>query len=422
MNKTIFPSRVSGIIRAPASKSVAQRAIAIAGIARGVSDILYPGTSQDVQAAASVCSQLGAVIEETERGLRIRGGLRRPTSVVNCRESGLGVRMFSAIAATLDEEVVLTGEGSLLNRPMHMVEQSLHALGVDCSSNNGRLPLRVKGPFRHNRVEIDASESSQVLSGIMIAAPLWGQDLHLHVNKLSSSPYIHTTLQVMKAFGVQVSQAGEKDYFIPGGQRYQATKFTVEGDWSGMAFMLVAAAIAGTIRIDNLNQHSTQADRSIVDILKMAGAIVEQDEAGITVKQNDLKGFEWDATHCPDLFPPLVVLGSNCKGISRIRGVSRLYNKESDRAQVLMKMFGQLGISVSCENDIMTIIGGRPNGAIVHARGDHRMAMAAATAALGATGPVSIRGAEAVSKSYPGFFTDLHTIASDNSGESQKEI
>lgn len=415
MNKTIYPSALSGTLRAPASKSVAQRAIAIAGIAPGVSDILYPGSSQDVQAAVSVCSQLGAVVEETERGLRIRGGLRPPEAMVNCRESGLSVRMFSAIAATGKKEVILTGEGSLLSRPMHMVEQSLHTLGVDCSTNNGQLPIRVKGPFKHTSAIIDASESSQVLSGILIAAPLTGQELQLHVSKLNSKPYVYTTLEVMKAFGVQANETDDNVFFVPGGQSYQAGIFTVEGDWSGMAFMLVAAAIAGHIRIENLRPDSTQADSVIAEILQLAGASVRKYDTGIFAERRELNGFEWDATHAPDLFPPLAVLAAYCKGISHIRGVSRLHNKESDRAKALIKVLEQLGISIFCMGDIMTIEGGQPKAATVDAHGDHRIAMAAAIAALGAAGPVSITGAEAVSKSYPGFFQDLDKLTTQAS-------
>ena len=171
MRKSIRPSTVSGSVIAPPSKSVAQRAIAIASMAMGQSEIILPGSSDDVVAATNVCRALGVKIEKKFDRLLVSGGLMLPQVPLNCGESGLSVRMFSAIAATLDGEVTLTGQGSLLNRPMGIVEQSLGPLCEFCKTNNGKLPIVVKGPLQGGEVKIDGSVSSQVLTGILIASP-----------------------------------------------------------------------------------------------------------------------------------------------------------------------------------------------------------------------------------------------------------
>lgn len=407
---TIYPSTVQGVLKAPPSKSVAQRALAAATLAQGLSVIRDAGESQDVVACLSACRELGAKVKGTTNELRIAGGMRPPKGKICCGESGLALRMLSCLAATLDRPVILTGKGSLLDRPMDVVTASLHALGVECRSTRGKPPLWVHGPFRRFSATIDASLSSQVLTGLLMAAPLTGKSMRFTVSRLHSRPYIDTTIQLMEAFGVGVHHQSYQEFFIdsPGG--YQATDFRVEGDWSAAAFLLVAGAVAGRVRVRNLHPQSTQADRVITDVLRMAGAGMIRHADGWESFNRPLHGFRWDATHCPDLFPPLVVLAAYCAGQSRIHGVTRLHAKESDRASALARVFGRMGVAVRCEGDLMVVEGRRPQPAVVDAHGDHRMAMAAAVAALGGRGPVGITGAEAAAKSYPAFFTDLADI------------
>lgn len=412
MQYVAHPSSVKGHLQAPASKSAAQRAIAIASLANGTSTIDHPGSCDDVLAAIRVCRELGASIEETGTGLMITGGIKPPAQKLHCGESGLGIRMFSGIAATLDKEIVLTGEGSLMNRPMTMVEESLQAMGVTCKTTDGRLPLAIKGPLPGGKSVIDGSQSSQVLTGILIASAFAASDVILQVNDLKSREYVDITTRIMKLFGVSVTNNNYEEFIIPSGQPYTATKYLVEGDWSGAAFMLVAGAIAGQVSIENLDMSSAQPDRKIMEALHDAGAIckIEKNMVGVGKDQTGLHAFSFDATHCPDLFPPLAALAANCKGKSRIRGVGRLKSKESDRAATLMDTFGKLGIAISLEGDVMIINGGQVKGATIHSHGDHRIAMAGAIAALTAAGTVAIDHAEAVNKSYPDFYKNLETI------------
>ncbi len=414
MKRSIKPSKVSGTVVAPPSKSVAQRAIALASMALGQSKILSVGNSDDVLAAISVCKALGATIEQQPDGLLINGGLKVPTAPLNLGESGLSVRMFSAIAATLDQEITLTGHGSLLNRPMDIVENSLNPLCDYCKTNNGKLPITVKGPLKGGEASIDGSVSSQVLTGILMASPFAKADTLIKVDNLQSSPYVDITIWLMKYFGVDVENRNYAEFFVKSGQQYQPKTYTVEGDWSGAAFLLVAGAIAGNVIVKNIQISSSQADRAIVDALFYAGAKVSIYENHLEVNSHNLNGFHFDATHCPDLFPPLVALAAHCEGESRILGVSRLRVKESDRAATLMEEFGKMGVDISIEGELMIIKGSKPNAASVLSHGDHRIAMATATAALSGTGEVEIEGAECVAKSYPCFFDDLNKLISNS--------
>ena len=410
MKRYIKPSKVNGTIVASPSKSVAQRAIAIASMAIGQSEIISAGNSDDVLAAISVCKELGAKIEVKSDSLIITGGLSIPKAQLNLGESGLSVRMFSAIAATLDGEVILTGHGSLLNRPMNIVESSLSPLCDYCITNNGKLPIVVKGPFKGGEVSVDGSISSQVLTGILIASPYAQKDVIINVDNLQSRPYIDITIRMMKYFGVDVENQNYQVFKIKSGQRYQPKTYTVEGDWSGAAFLLVAGAIAGKVKVDNLQLNSSQADKAIINALIYAGAKVSMNDNHIEVTKHHLNGFHFDATHCPDLFPPLVALAAHCDGESRILGVSRLRVKESDRATTLMEVFGKMGIDIKIEGELMIIKGGKPHSAKVSSHGDHRIAMATAVAALVGDGEVEIDGAESVAKSYPDFFEDLSKL------------
>lgn len=410
MKRSIKPSKVDGMVVAPPSKSVAQRAIAIASMAIGQSEILLPGKSDDVLAAINVCKALGANIDNRNDGLTISGGISLPKIPLNCGESGLGVRMFSAIAASLDGEITLTGHGSLLSRPMNIIENSLGPLCELCKTNFGNLPIKVKGPLKGGVIDIDGSISSQVLTGILIASPYAKNNTTIKVDYLQSRPYIDVTIDVMKSFGVDVENKDYSEFTIKTGQKYQPRKYTVEGDWSGAAFLLVAGAIAGKVKVENLNLKSFQADKAIINALIYAGARVSMHYAHIEVTNDKLHGFDFDATNCPDLFPPLVALASQCQGESRFLGVSRLRVKESDRAATLMDEFRKLGIEITVEGELMIVKGGKVHSALVTSHGDHRIAMATAVAALNADGVVEIDGAESVKKSYPAFFEDLESL------------
>lgn len=411
MRSIVKPSSVNGTVVAPASKSVAQRAIAIASVSKGKSVITNIGDCDDVLAAINVCRQLGATIHREGRTLTVEGGIRPPAEPLLCGESGLGIRMFTGIASSLKEPVVLTGSGSLTKRPMSVIEQAYTQLGVSAKTTNGLLPISVNGPIVGGEANIDGSLGSQVLSGMLIASVFAQNETTIHVDNLQSKHYIDITIDVMKQFGVDVNNDDYQRFIIPAGQTYKPATVNVEGDWSGAAFMLAAGAIAGKVAVENVSPRSKQPDMAIINALMWIGANVSIRENSVEVSHNELQAFHFDATHCPDLFPPLVALAAHCEGESRILGVSRLKAKESDRAKTLQDEFAKMGIDIKIHGELMLITGGKVKAATVNSHSDHRIAMACAIAALKAEGEVIIEGAECVAKSYPEFFANLASLS-----------
>jgi 3-phosphoshikimate 1-carboxyvinyltransferase len=414
MKAEIRPSELKGTIVAPASKSAMQRACAAALVRKGTTVLHNPGVSADDLAAIGIIQQLGATVENGIGTLTIQSpGIGSKGGKIDCGESGLSIRMFTSLAAIADKPITVTGKGSLMKRPLHFFEAVLPQLGVTCTSNNGYLPLLIRGPLKPKDIIIDGSLSSQYLTGLLFAyAAAEASDVTISVDRLASKPYIDLTLDVIEAFGLKVPVFKDYETFYfdtapPPPQSEQAFEYIIEADWSGAAFLLVAGAINGSLVVKGLDIFSSQADKAILQALMQAGAVLSIEEKQITIERSRLKAFHFNATHCPDLFPPLVALAAYCDGTTVIEGVHRLTHKESNRAQTLMQEFTSLGIEVKLQDDLMIVAGGVINGAEVHAHGDHRIAMATAVAALRSKGPVTINEAEAVNKSYPKFWDHL---------------
>lgn len=406
----ITPSLVAGTLTAPSSKSYAQRAVAVALLANGRSTLTNMGLCGDTSAALDVAQRLGAQISHRDTTYTIEGGFAPTQSTIDIGESGLATRLFTPIAALSDQAITVTGHGSILSRPIDMMRAPLEALGAKVHTN-GFLPLTVQGALKGGEATVDGAVSSQFLTGLLIALPLAGGDTVLTVAELKSIPYINMTLDVMRAFGVDVVNEDYKRFIIQANRGYTATQYNIEGDWSGASCLLVAGATAGEITVENLNPCSLQADRAILDALRQAGAKIEIKDNDITVIKSELKAFDFDATDCPDLFPALVALAASCRGVSSIKGTTRLTHKESDRAKILALEFGKLGIAVDISTpDIMLVTGGTITGGKVDSHNDHRIAMATAVAAFSATDAVTIERAEAVAKSYPTFWKELATL------------
>ncbi|GEO10846.1 3-phosphoshikimate 1-carboxyvinyltransferase [Segetibacter aerophilus] len=412
----IKPSVLTGSVIAPASKSSMQRACAAALLSEGASEIINPGKSNDDLAALDVIQKLGARVVENEDGsITIHSlGVDPIEEEINCGESGLGIRMFTPIAALSNGHITINGTGSLSTRPMHFFDEIFPKLNIKIHSREGKLPLQIQGPLVPSDIEVDGSLSSQFLTGLLMAyGASVTKPVSIKVNNLKSKPYIDLTLKVMESFGRKVTHTNYEVFHLePQGKNYEPQVYTVEGDWSGAAFLLVAGAISGKITVKGLDLLSTQADREVMRALKDC-------ECDLTVGPNainigpptDLKAFDFDATDCPDLFPPLVALAAYCGGTSTIKGVSRLAHKESNRGLTLQEEFGKMGTKITLQDDLMLIEGGSELfGTTVHSRHDHRIAMACAVAALQADDEVTIEDAEAINKSYPDFYRHLQKL------------
>lgn len=410
-----------------------QRACAAALITPGTTIIDNFGSSNDEKAALNIISKLGATITKTSNKLAItshdfifRSQFPEKNVIVNVGESGLSMRMFAPIAGLFNYDITFTGEGSILKRPMNFFDEILPEIGVEINSNGGKLPVTLHGPLHPKNITVDGSLSSQFLTGLLFAfAKACTRPVSIKVRDLSSRPYIDLTMAVLKHFGFKIENKNYEVFNIFPREPLPAhsIKYTVEGDWSNAAFLLVSGAIAGKVTVSGADLNSCQGDKNIMEALYDAGAEVKIDKKEIVVKKNKLVAFEFDATHCPDLFPPLVALASYCKGTTIIKGVNRLLHKESNRAIALRDEFKKMNVAIELNGDLMEIKGSKEvKGAIVSSHNDHRIAMATAIAALAATGNTIIHEAEAVKKSYPDFYNDLKSIKTGSSDNKKKNI
>jgi 3-phosphoshikimate 1-carboxyvinyltransferase len=313
--------------------------------------------------------------------------------------------------------MLINGEGSLLTRPMDFFDEVLPQLDVDVKSNNGKLPIKIKGPLQPKNIEIDGSLSSQFLTGLLLSyAAVDAKNVTIKVNNLKSKPYVDLTLSVMESFLLKVPENNNYESFYfdetPDTESSDFVDYTVEGDWSGSAFLLVLGAIAGNVKVAGLDIASAQADKKIMEALENCGADILISDKQINIKSSTtLSSFEFDATDCPDLFPPLAALAANCKGTTKITGVHRLTHKESNRALTIQEELGKMNIKVELNDNVMLIEASQNiKAATVHSHHDHRIAMMCALLAVNANGETTIEVAEAINKSYPDFYKHLQSL------------
>jgi 3-phosphoshikimate 1-carboxyvinyltransferase len=406
-------SKIKGSFRIPASKSHGQRVLACSFINLNQTVIHNLGVSDDEQGLLNLISDAGATVISKDGTLTIRGIelMDRSELHLNCRESGLASRMITPILANANFTIELNGHGSLLKRPMNQFDNILNDLGVNFQSKDGKLPFQIHGPLKPQNIKIDGSLSSQFVTGLIlgfVASPFLKNEIIEVVNP-TSIPYIELTLDVLRSFGVELKFEKNKIQFA-GPYQLKQTEIEIEGDWSSASFFLVAAAILGDITIHGLNIESKQADRKILEALKDFGAEISI-ENGVQIIKNQSKAFDFDATHCPDLFPPLAVLASFGAGESKIKGVSRLLHKESNRAHTIQSELTKMGAKITIFDDEMRIQGiEKVNSAEINPHGDHRIAMACAIMALKADKPTIINDSKVVNKSFPDFFDYLEKV------------
>ena len=422
----VNPSTLTGTsVWAPPSKSIMQRVVALATLADGTTMIRRPSESDDCTQALMMAAQLGADIELGSDAIAIQGRfpLKPRTNELTPGESGLGMRMFATLAALHDSPLSFQREGTLRSRSMTSLREAIEAFGGHV---NVEAEVEVHGPIRGQIVTLDASNTSQCLSGLLIALAHADGDSRLSIDCVVSRPYVDMTLEIAEDMGlrhdVEEREGGGLDIVIPGGQRAVAIDTTIDGDWSGSAFLLALGALCALhhLDVDGLHSTYTQADESIKGALLFAGCKLAGTDEGVRISKGRPKQFNMDLTDCPDLFPPLAALAAFGQAASTFKGIHRLSNKESNRAETIQLEWGQLGVRVelNLDKDIMVVHPGPIHGGRINSHGDHRLAMAGAL--FGAAGaPVEIVGAECVAKSYPAFFDDLealgvsiHTVAS----------
>jgi 3-phosphoshikimate 1-carboxyvinyltransferase len=411
--KSVEPGEYSGVIAIPPSKSDSQRAILSAALANGTSTLKNIGNSDDELHMLENIQLLGAIANKMDDGSYSVSRKKdfQLTVVKNVGESGLGLRLLTPVLAAKIEHVKLDGSGTLVGRPMHFFDEVLPKFGVEFKSTNGYLPFEINGTLQAAEVEVDGSQSSQYISGLLMALPLTTGTSVLNVKDLKSKPYIEMTLKTLRAFGINISHDNFERFTIAGNQEYTACAYNIEGDWSSASYWLVASALGADIHVGGLSMSSLQADKKILEAFLVAGCSVQHMSDGLLINGKKRHSFTFDATDCPDLFPALATFAALTPGISEIKGAKRLSSKESDRGQVLKTEFAKLGVRIDLVEDSMYIHGKQEIiGGSVTAHHDHRIAMCLAIAGIFATGAVQIDHAEAVSKSYPEFWDHLEKL------------
>ena len=451
-------------INAPASKSHAQRVILSAAWAKGKSTLYGYTPCEDSEATIALIRNLGVKvkkersklpkfslkiespgIDEIIKGLSKQKVFTKKSKSVklNAGESGLLCRFMIPVAGyilskTEDiDSIIITGKGSLKERLLFSDENAVKSLGLNAETTNGRLPVTISGSLKGTALQTSGKDGSQLLSGMLMALPLCEKNSVINLTESTSVPYIGMTIKTLKEFDVSINNNNFEEFKIPGKQKYKNKPYiAIEGDWSGASMLLVAGAITKGVTITNLPIDSKQADEKVIEILRSCGVeinvteypkyfvmcgdipfvftedgpdeIIMGSKIEVIKPKSSLMSFEADCTNFPDLFPALVVLALNCNGTSRIKGVERLSNKESNRAESLYSEFTKLGANIEIDNDWMIINGeSELHGGLCSSHNDHRIMMALITASLKIKEKIFVDDIECISKSFPDFIKNF---------------
>lgn len=405
MNLLITPENICGKITAPPSKSAAHRLIIASFLSGEKTRIVGAGSSKDVLATLGALSSMGLSFEKEAGDYILTHRQTENCAIAYCGESGSTLRFLLPVAAALGKIVTFTGEEGLLKRPINGLIEPLNSNGAQIEG------LNVKGKLKSGDYFVDASISSQYITGLLFALPLLDGDSRIiFKNGAVSKGYIDITIDVLNLFGVRAEKA-EYGYYVKGGQKYRSPKTViVEGDYSGAAFFLAAGAIGKSVEICGLNSESKQGDVAILKILKDFGADVSVDNNSATVRRNVLKGIEVDIDPIPDLAQIIAVVAAFSEGKTVLKNVDRLRIKESDRVQAIKNMLAVAGIDCKENGSDLIIYGGEPHGGVFDGGNDHRTVMSSAILACFSRGASTILGAQAMEKSYPEFINDLKKL------------
>ena len=410
MNVTIQPSKICGEIVAPPSKSYAHRILIAAYLSGQKVRVHNAGDSNDVKATVGALKSLGAQIETSDGTVTIQRKSIPSKATVDCNESGSTLRFLLPIAAALGVNANFTGKGRLLSRPIQELAQALNGNGakIDASSTDA---FYVSGKLSAGEFIIPANISSQYITGLLFALPLLDGDSKITlVGETVSVGYLDITLDVLQRFGIQIERT-DYGYFVKGNQRYNsASDVTVEGDYSGAAFMLSLGAICGNVTVKGLNALTMQGDAQIVSVLQKFGANVSVCDDCVCVGKHNLNAIELDCENIPDLVQIISVVAAYAKGVTVLKNINRLRLKESDRVQAIIDQLHAAGVRCDCDNGCLFIHGGAPHGATFSGGNDHRTVMSATVLALGANGKSTVIGCEPFTKSYPSFYNDISKL------------
>ncbi len=421
MKVRIKPNKLGGTISIPPSKSYSHRAIIAASLAtpnefKQVSRIDNLKYSVDIITTTEIMENWGSEIFRGDDYEIIKGnsGIVNPKNeYVQCNESGSTIRFLIPIGLSCKNNIIFDGKGKLVERPLNSYYKIFDEQAIEYNNINGMLPLKVNGVLKPGKYEIDGNISSQYITGLLYALPLLSDDSELIINKtLESKGYVDLTLEILKMSGVKIENINYEKFLIKGNQQYRPFDYTVEGDYSQVAFWIVAGILGNETKCVHVKKNSLQGDKEVIDIVKKMGANVDIFDDYIVVKPSETYGTIIDISQCPDIGPILTVLAALSKGETKIINAERLRIKESDRITSIKTELNKLGANVEEIGDSLIINGvNRLNGGIeVSSWNDHRIAMSLAIASIKCLEEITIDGAESVSKSYPNFWDDFEKM------------
>ncbi len=408
-------SVATGTVTAPPSKSYTHRAMVLGALTHSSFSLVNPLLSEDTRATLDALYSLGTEFRSTTKGVTIHcEELKGSRAVIDAKNSGTTIRLIAGVVSLLPSTTTLTGDESLVRRPMGPLVDALSQLGAKVSYHgaSGRPPISVTGPITGDRADIPADISSQFVSSLLIACSQKKGDTQIRLEgELRSRPYVDITLQMLEEFGARTAE-NEEGFLVEGEQQLSRETYTVPGDYSSASFPLAAAAISGgDVTVRNLNVASPQGDKAFLDHLKAFGAKVTRTDRAVRVESAGLSGTDIDVRHTPDLFPILAVIGAVADGKTVLSGGENLKEKESDRIATTVRFLHDMGAAIVPNSDGCEIKGVQKlHGANVKTEGDHRILMAAAVAALAASSETVIDDTDSFNVSYPGFVRDLHQL------------
>lgn len=444
----ITPSKLSGKLKLPPSKSIAHRHIICASLADGVSEISNIAYSQDILASIDAMKALGASFDMKEDTLKVCGigskvnwprshkeklavkdkscedlniNDKKEKIEINCKESGSTIRFLLPILTLFDKKFIIKAEGRLLKRPMDPYFEIFDREGVIYQENQESLSIEGGKKFRSDRFYIDGTVSSQFISGMMFLLPLLDHNSEIIIkNKLESKSYVDLTIDSLAKYNIEIENDSYRRFKIKGKQKYRHTDSYIEGDYSQAAFFVVANALGNEVDLTAISKDSLQGDRKILDIAREFGASVSfldesqkkgdttggTGEVEIMIREGVRKAYSFDGSDIPDIVPVLSLLATLSSGKTTIKNISRLRIKESDRIESTSCELEKLGADIVSGEDYIEINGvnGLKGDVTLDSHKDHRIAMMLAIAASICDTSIIIRDADSVKKSFPDFW------------------
>lgn len=406
-----------GTIYVPPSKSYTQRAFATSLIIDEV-EISHLGESNDEKQVKQIIESLGNHITKvSHNSVLIRKKVDwNQELIIDCGESGLCARLFGSLLLLNSKKVKIIGRDTLLQRPMSELIEIYSKLNIEYRSN-GHLPIEFIPNKSTINLKLDASTSSQHITGLLYY--LVGLNLShktsIQLLNPNSKPYIDLTIEILRIAGACIEITSDYSTIVIHPSKLKSkVAFHIESDWSSASYWIVAATISGNITLQGLNISSKQADKQILEIVKMVGAKINIDSEFVNIQSDRIEAFHFDATNCPDLIPILSVLALFCKGESRILGGHRLIHKESNRLEGILSQLIKLNSSVHYDDTAIVIFGNSwnelPEKISLDTFSDHRLVMAWTILICALKKMPDLNNIESVNKSYPNFFNHLSTL------------